>query len=192
MSEFTENTTSQTFEEYIVSRVEAAIIFKSVVRLKFRNQNEVSIFPYRVCFLDGVLCIIGEDASDKNLMFYEVGVMEDILATPDRYEPTFSVFEINQFINTFRFINDKEERLVIKIYENSDINLIPQHHHLHNPYVTMGSNGDMIWSATVEICDDLFFWLYSIKEHIEILDPGELRRRFASYCTFKERQKKVS
>ena len=49
--------------------------------------------------------------------------------------------------------------------------------------------GDLIWGASVEVSADLFDWLLTIKDQIEILDPQSVREQFELFC--KERDQKI-
>ena len=49
-------------------------------------------------------------------------------------------------------------------------------------------NGDLIWAAYVEPCEDLFEWLLSLGSNVDILDPGRFKDEFLSYCEEKLRK----
>jgi hypothetical protein len=168
--------------ENLKKKIDYDICFKKVVKIHFYNDKDCVVFPHRLVYLDGVLCVVGESTNDKVLVYFGV---EDIKGVEDYtlvYEPNLSQIEVNEFICHIRLINGKEERLVLKIYSQYETDLLPSYHFLGNPFVTSNTEGDMIWAATIEMCDDIFQWLYSMKDRAEVLDPGHVRLEFAHYC----------
>lgn len=181
--------------ENLKKKIDYVICYKKSICIEFLNNKECEVFPHRLVFLDGVLCVVGESVRDKTLVYFGVEDIKDVRDFVQAYEPNLSQIEVNEFICHLRLINGKEERLVLKIYSQYEADLLPSHHFLGNPFVTANSEGDMIWAATIEICDDLFHWLYSMKDRAEVLDPGYVRKEFAHYCELKNENsglKKVS
>ena len=176
--------------ENLKKKIDYEICHKHLIKLHFLNTKECTVFPHRLIFIDGILCLVGENIQDKTLVYFGVEDLESIDSLKDQnehhYDPNLSQIEINEFIIHLRTVNDKDERLVLKIYNQYDSDLLPAYHFLGNPFVTSNSEGDMIWAATIEICDDLFEWLFSMKDRVEILDPGHVRKEFAHYCEFKK------
>ena len=80
-----------------------------------------------------------------------------------------------------RSITGNEERLVLRISSPEKVNLKPQYHFLGSPYVTTNTEGEFIWAASVEVSSELFRWLDSIKDEIEILDPQEVKEEFENF-----------
>lgn len=171
--------------EALINRLESAIIFKSPLKIKFMNGFENIFYPHRMIFIEGTLSCVFENTHDQSLVFFELYKIEDVEAYAMRYEPQYTPFEINHFVNHLRMVNGNEERLVLKIYGKEDLNFLPKYHFLSSPYVAMGKEGDIIWAATVEMCDDLYQWLYSLKEHVEVLDPTTVKKEFSRYCQLK-------
>ena len=130
--------------------------------------------------------MVGENISDKTLVYFGLEDIKDVENLDLMYEPNLSQIEVNEFIGHLRLINGKEERLVLKIYSQDQSDLLPEHHFLGNPFVTSSTEGDMIWAATLEMCDDVFHWLYKMRDRIEVLDPGHIRKEFSHYCELKK------
>jgi hypothetical protein len=172
--------------ENLKKKIDYVICYKKSITIEFFNQKECVVFPHRLVFLDGILCVIGESLHDKSLVFFGVEDIKDVKDFANEYEPNLSQIEINEFICHLRLINGKEERLILKIYSQYEADLLPSHHFLGNPFVTSNTEGEMIWAATLEMCDDLFQWLYTMKDRVEVLDPGHIRKEFSHYCEIKK------
>ncbi len=184
---------NKTFSSNQLNRkIEYNIISRKVINLHLLNGNDCSIFPHRLVYLDGDLSVIGESLTDRTLLYFNLEDIKDVNSLDMIYEPNLSQIEINEFIVHLRLINGKEERLVLKIYSQDQSDLLPENHYLGNPFVTASPEGDMIWAATIEMCDDIFFWLYEMRDRVEVLDPGHIRKEFAHYCELKKESKKAS
>lgn len=179
--------------EALKKKVEYDIICRKSVKMRFFTAKECDIFPHRLVYLDGILCVVGENIHDKSLVYFGLADIKEAENLNSLYEPNLSQIEINEFIGHLRLINGKEERLVLKIYSHDQSDLLPEHHFLGNPFVTSSIEGDMIWAATLEMCDDIFHWLYKMKDRVEVLDPGHVRKEFSHFCELKkENNKKAS
>ncbi len=172
--------------ENLKKQIQNDIVKTKSIKLHFHKAKDCDIFPHRLVFLDGVICVIGEDVHNKILKFFpliEISTMEEIQLS---YEANLSQLEVSEFINDLRIINGRQERLILKFHAVGDVDVLPAYHYLHNPYVTSNSEGEMIWAATIEMCDDIYEWLYEMKDQIEILDPGFVRKEFFEYCEFQK------
>lgn len=181
--------------ENLKKKIDYNICNQQTINIHFFNNKECLIYPHRLVFLDGVLCIIGESTLDKTLAYFGVEDIKGIEGIDQVYEPNLGQIEVSEFICHLRLIHGKEERLVLKVYSQYEADLLPSHHFLGNPFVTSNTEGDMIWAATIEMCDDVYQWLYSMKDRVEVLDPGHVRKEFSHYCELKKESsglKKVS
>lgn len=167
-------------------KIDHDISQRKSIKISFFNQKECDVFPHRLVFLDGTLCVVGEHLGDKTLVYFGIDDIREVVNINLVYEPNLSQIEVSEFIGHIRLINGKEERLVLKIYSQDQADLLPQYHFLGNPFVTSSTEGDMIWAATIEMCDDVFHWLYSMRDRVEVLDPGHIRKEFAHYCELKK------
>lgn len=172
--------------ENLKKKIDYDIVCRKAMKIEFFSHKECDIFPHRLVFLDGVLCVVGENIHDKTLVYFGVEDISEVTNLNHVYEPNLSQIEVNEFIGHLRLINGKEERLVLKIYSQNQEDLLPEHHFLGNPFVTSSTEGDMIWAATIEMCDDVFNWLYRMKDRVEVLDPGHIRKEFSHYCELKK------
>jgi hypothetical protein len=172
--------------ENLKKKIDYDIMCRKSMKIEFFSHKECSIYPHRMVFLDGVLCVVGENINDKTLVYFGVEDIADVTNLKIMYEPNLSQIEVNEFIGHLRLINGKEERLVLKIYSQDQADLLPEYHFLGNPFVTTSTEGDMIWAATLEMCDDIFNWLYKMRDRVEVLDPGHVRKEFSHYCELKK------
>jgi hypothetical protein len=181
--------------EALKKKIDYDINCKKSMKITFLTNKECDIFPHRLVFLDGTLCVVGENIVDKTLVYFGVEDIADIETLEMNYGANLSQIEVSEFITHLRLINGKEERLVLKFYSQDQEDFLPPHHFLGNPFVTSSVEGDMIWAATIEICDDVFHWLYTMRDRVEILDPGHIRKEFSYYCEMRKSKapiKKVS
>jgi hypothetical protein len=172
--------------ENLKKKIDYDICYRKTINIHFFNNKECMVYPHRLVFLDGILCMVGESTQDKTLVYFGLEDIKDVEAFDQTYDPNLSQIEVNEFIYNLRTINGKEERLVLKVYSQYEADLLPSYHFLGSPFVTSNSEGDMIWAATVEMCDDIFQWLYSMRDRAEILDPAHVRKEFSHFCELKK------
>ena len=171
-------------KESVLAEICQAANDKDLVIVKTTEGNNVEVSPHKVVFLDGVLSLIGEDIHDRCLVCIDFNSIDVCGAVKDHnYKTNFVTAEIEDFIMAIRSITGNEERLVLRISSPEKVNLRPPFHFLGNPYVTTNTEGEFIWAASVEISVELFKWLESIRDDVEILDPQELREEFEAYLS---------
>ena len=166
-----------------LSKTEEAMAQDLCLNIQLHDKRAIDFYPRKAVFLEGELCLVGEDYNDRCLIYFNILEINKIQVDFDTsYSPNFSSIEINDFISAVRAITGQEERLVLKIISSESVDLRPAYQFLGNPYVTTNMSGDLIWAASVEPCDELFEWILSIKDHIEILDPSSLKKQYLEYC----------
>lgn len=170
----------------LIKKLDHSLVASETVAVHFKENKQCKLIPLRLVYIDGVLCLIGEELDEKNLSYFAIEDIIRVDTISTESSCTHSQIEVNDFIMHVRLINNSEERLILKIYSPTESDLLPKFHHLENPFVTSNPEGDMIWAATIEMCDDVYKWLYDMKDHIEILDPGHIRKEFAHYCELKK------
>jgi predicted DNA-binding transcriptional regulator YafY len=175
-------------QQKFLNQIEVAIDQKSVIELKSSDEKIYNLFPWRIVFLEGHLSLIAEDTYDHCLVVFSFQNMKGISSSDTSFNPRASLFEIDEFISAIRSMGDKETRLILKIHTPQNINLFPQYHFLGKPCMITNSNGDVIWAAYVEPCEDLYDWLLSLGAEIDILDPTSFKTDFLSYCEAKLRK----
>ncbi len=169
-----------------LKKTEQAMSEDHALNIQLHDKRSIDFYPRKAVFLEGELCLVGEDCNDRCLIYFNILEIHKInVDIETSYSPNFSSIEINDFVSAVRAITGQEERLVLKIISSESVDLRPAYQFLGNPYVTTNLNGDLIWAASVEPCDELFEWILSIKDHIEILDPSSLKKKYLEYCTNK-------
>lgn len=147
------------------------------------EDKSIGVFIHRLVFLEGKLCVIGEDINERCLVYFSVASVKNLEETQENsYVETYSSQEVDDFIEAMRNLVDSEKRLVLKIPPGGHIDLNPTHQFLGRPYITSNMEGDIIWAASIEPSNDLYEWLLSIKDQVEILDPISVKREFLEFC----------
>lgn len=171
-------------KETILHEINEASLLNSTMIVKTSEEQSVDIFPHKVVFLDGILSLIGEDTNDRCLICIDFDNIQSCHSTPESsYKPNYVAAEIEDFIMAIRSVSGNEERLVLRVSAPEKVNLKPQYHFLGSPYVTTNTEGEFIWAASVEVSDELFKWLETIKDDVEILDPQEVKDEFENYLS---------
>lgn len=168
--------------------LDKAIQDGSMVHFSVESGKGFNVYPCRVLHLEGKMSLIAEDNVDHCLSVVQV---KDILGAKilkNDQQQKMTPFEIEEFIAALRSMNEKETRLVLKIHNPESVNLFPDHHFLGKPCMITNSNGDLIWAAYVEPCADLFEWLMTLSNNVEILDPIRFKQEYLSYCEGKLRK----
>ena len=170
-----------------VSILDDACEQKSLMNVEC-GPKKYDVFPCKVTHLEGKLSLIAEDAQDNCLITIPIKEVSAISKRESTSMPKVSFFEVEEFIAAVRSMNEKEMRLILKIYDPTSVNLFPQHHFLGKPCMISNPVGDLIWAAYVEPCEDLFEWLISLGAHAEILDPSNFKDEYLLYCEEKLRK----
>lgn len=148
--------------------------------------KKFEVFPHKLIMLEGELSIIGEEAIDRCLISYTLSEVTEVKANSiNDYIPNYSRLEVDEFVMAIRAVSGREERLVLKIDQNEAVDLNPAYQFLGHPYMTANADGDFIWAASVEVSSELYDWLISMDNKIEILDPVDLKSEFEKYREIK-------
>lgn len=177
-------------EGIFVEQIEKAFHGRLLLDIKLEKGTLLELYPHRMVYFDGRLNLIGEETGIDVLFFFPIRDIESLDSKLNTdYRANFSRLEIHDFVSAIRTVTGNEERLVLKISDPDELNLERAHHFISNPYVTSNSQGDIIWAANVEACDNLYEWLNSIDQHIEVLDPLSIKEGFDEHKALKEVKK---
>ena len=169
------------FNEYLPI-VEESILKQNVLNINLNGKGGLDIFPHRIVHLEGSLRIVGEDVNDQSLITLDLDLIESIKPSDNDYKANYTVIEVNEFISGFREVSGNEIRLILKVTRDDEqLDLSPSYHFLGDPYITTNSNGDTIWAASIEPCDDLVMWLADLGDRVEVLDPLDFRDRVEEF-----------
>ena len=171
-----------------VSKLDEAVSQKAMVSLTTTAGKSYQMFPCKIIHLEGKLSMIAEDANDHCLIVLSISDLKEVAIVEGTSHPKVADFEIEEFIFAIRSMNEQETRLILKINDPQSVNLFPDHHFLGKPCMITNSNGDLIWAAYVEPCEDLFEWLLILGSNVEVLDPGKFKDEFLMYCEEKIRK----
>lgn len=171
-------------EHPAVAIVEEAILGGQVLSFE-HNGKKIQLVPCRLLHLENELTIIGEELMDRSLMAVPLSAMTKLEPTGQHKSVRAHSLEIEEFIHALRAMDDNETRLVLKIKDPSRFTLLPDYHYLGKPVLVTNADGDLIWAAYVEPCEDLYDWLISLENHVEILDPVEFLSDYRAYCSRK-------
>ncbi len=175
-------------EQMIVNVLDEAVRTNQIHSVTTTDDKQYTIFACKVLHLEGHLALIAEDAGDHCLMVIPVHMINTCEAITRLGSSRVTNFEIEEFIAAVRSMNEKETRLILKIYNPQAVNLFPDHHFLGKPCMVTNPEGDLIWAAYVEPCQDLFDWVYSLAHHVEILDPTNFKEQYYAYLEDKMRK----
>lgn len=175
-------------KQKLVEQLDEAISQRRQLNLITEEGRSYTIFPCKVVHLEGEISLIAEDCQDHCLMVTSIKDVKEIFSTEVISEARVMEFEIEEFITAIRAMNEKETRLILKIYDPQSVNLFPDHQFLGKPCMITNPNGDLIWAAYVEACDPLYEWLLSMGKSVEILDPTTFKQEYLRYCEEKIRK----
>jgi predicted DNA-binding transcriptional regulator YafY len=174
--------------QMLVSKLDEAVSQRSLVSITTSAHKTYQMYPCKIIHLEGQLSMIAEDAGDHCLVVMSISELKEVSILEAMSAPKVASFEVDEFIFAIRAMNEKETRLVLKIHDPQSVNLFPDHHFLGKPCMITNPNGDLIWAAYVEPCDDLFEWLLSLGANVEVMDPGKFKDEFLMYCEEKLRK----
>ncbi|MBA2406029.1 MAG: WYL domain-containing protein [Bdellovibrionales bacterium] len=172
----------------LVTTLDEAVSQKLMVGITTAAGKTYQMFPCKIIHLEGQLSMIAEDANDHCLVVMSISELKEVSILEAMSAPQVASFEVDEFVVAIRSMNEKETRLILKIHDPQTVNLFPDHHFLGKPCMITNPNGDLIWAAYVEPCDDLFEWLLKLGTNVEVLDPGKFKDEYLLYCEEKLRK----
>ncbi|MFL5785031.1 MAG: WYL domain-containing protein [Bacteriovoracaceae bacterium] len=177
-------------DQALVDKLDHAVKSRDVIALKTNDEKAYTIYCCKVLHLEGQLTLIAEDFSDHCLMVIPLHKIISCETISRSGTSRVTNFEIEEFIAAVRSMNERETRLILKIYNPQAVNLFPDHHFLGKPCMVTNPEGDLIWAAYVEPCHDLFEWVFSLAHHVEILDPTQFKEQYFAFL--EEKMRKVA
>lgn len=175
-------------DQRLVNQLDEAVASHQIMSITTTEDKHYTVFACKVLHLEGHLTLISEDAADHCLMVIPLHNISTCEPVSKSGTPRVTNFEIEEFIAAVRSMNEKETRLILKIYNPQAVNLFPDHHFLGKPCMVTNPEGDLIWAAYVEPCQDLFDWVFSLSHHVEILDPTNFKEQYFAYLEEKMRK----
>jgi len=181
-------TAEDEFTAHKIRLIEEALMEKNTLLVECATGKLWSLIPCKITYLEGELSLIAEETHDHSLMSLELKEIKNIKSAEKIKSPRAGLHEVAEFIRALRSMSEAETRLVLKIKNPDQFTLMPDYQFLGKPCLITNAEGDLIWAAWVEPCDELFEWLMSMDEHVEILEPSEFVLDYAVYCEEKMRK----
>jgi hypothetical protein len=146
------------------------------------QSKKIKVFPWMVIHIEGKLCLVGELHSEKCLMYLPIDEMSAAFESEDKWKPNFTKMEVEEFIKGIRDIAGDEIRLILKLKSlaNFDTKLIENN--VNRPVMVVNSRGEHIWAGSVEPNEDVYKWVATLENNVEILDPEKFKLDFLAYC----------
>jgi len=170
------------FTEYKMQLIESAIITKQCLLVENQKGKVMTLIPCKLTYLEGRMTLIAEEAHDHSLLAMELVEVKNIKALAESKLARAGVHEVAEFIRAIRSMNESEVRLVLKIRNPELFTLLPEYQFLGKPSLITNTEGDLIWAAWVEPCDELYEWLMTMEDQVEILEPSDFLMEYIVYC----------
>ena len=145
------------------------------------NGKQQRISPYKLIYIEDDLALVFQSHNKKCLETIEMREIQNILAC-EKQERFFNNIDIENFILGIRDIYESDYRLILKSKEPRNFTQTPKHHFYAHPCLLQNIRGDFIWAASVEMHDDIFEWLLSLGQGVEVLEPMIFKQGFLDYC----------
>jgi hypothetical protein len=164
--------------------LEESILDQKVVQVNLEHRS-YKIFPRKIVYFDGALNLIGEEILDKCLMNININHIKKSNEESESYNIHYSKLEVDEFVVSLRGMSENQIRLVLKIYSQNNFSLNFNDKFFENPCLLTNPEGDFIWAATLEPCEEIFEWLCDLGSSVEVLDPTSFKLEFIKYCEHK-------
>jgi hypothetical protein len=171
----------------VTNIIEHAIEHDQLLEIVVESGKMVSLYPHRLLILEGELSLIGELCSSGRLVYHQLAQIQYISEYQmGSFHPNYSELEVEGMIHSIRQINGSEQRLVVRFNREVAITapppmLTPPYHFFASPYTVINPSGEMIWSATVELSDELCSWLSTMNYRMDLLGTDEIITHFHRY-----------
>jgi len=186
-----------------INELETAILIKRCVLISVMDEaieKKKKLYPNRLVFIDGKLNLVAEDIYDRSLLHFPITQIQSVQEISEEDYQGFSTNnQIDEFLIAIRGMNGDEVRLVLKLSPQREMDLLPEYHFFHKPFVTNNDRGDLIWTAYAEKSQALYQWLFEYQNDLEILSPLNVKQEFLDFCQFithhqdlQSKKKKVS
>lgn len=156
------------------SKIEKAIRKNHLIKVQLK-QNEISVYPHKLIFVESEIHLVGEESSEHCLIFTPLANIKNIEIQKKPYKPFYSAFEVKEFIDSIMSLSDQSIRLVLKIKNFDSFDEKESSHFLGRPYVISNDRGETILAATVNKSQELIDWIISLGDSVEVLDPSDFK-----------------
>ena len=168
-------------EKAVLPLLDGAIEQERTITLSL-NGKKYELFPLKVLYLEGKLCLISESVASGVLKIHKLMDIEKVGVSKSPYSPKYSRFEIINILDGLKSINDNQVRIVIKILNPDKVDIADCYSLVSNPYMTTNPEGELIWAINASPNEPFYLWLYNNKDYIQILDPLDVKDQFSAFC----------
>ena len=165
----------------IISFLEESVLEKITTQLTIQDKT-LKVFPRKIVYIAGSLHLIGENTLDGTLVSVDIDTISQAFEEPTHWKENFSKIEVEDFIASFRLIEENSIRLVLKVFSQEKFNLNLNHQYFEKPCMFANAKGEHIWAATIEPNEEIFNWLQELGSDVEILDPLDFKHEFLKHC----------
>ncbi|MCK5073437.1 MAG: WYL domain-containing protein [Bacteriovoracaceae bacterium] len=166
-----------------INLIEECLKDRCVLKFMFNRDEgrEQTVFPHFLLYLDGILTVLGEEVNGRSLVTISMDEIAGMEKLSCDYKSNFTRPQVEEYVKELRTMNERADRLILKIKSGHQVNVDPPHQLLINPCVVTNPTGDVIWAATVEIHEGLFEWFQTICDKVEIMAPESFKCGFMVY-----------
>jgi len=163
----------------IYQTIEKSLAHQEVLSISLKDGKTFQFFPHKIVHLGGNLHLIGEDLIGACLLYFDMDQINKVVVYQDKsHTPLVTSKEVEQFIEGMREIDGNTIRLILKITNPQNDDLVPLFQFLGKPALISNPKGEVIWAATIEPGEELFNWLYQLGSSVKIIDPLNFKQDF--------------
>uniref|UniRef100_UPI003562D280 hypothetical protein n=1 Tax=Halobacteriovorax sp. TaxID=2020862 RepID=UPI003562D280 len=86
-----------------LKKTEHAMSEDHALNIQLHDKRNIDFYPRKAVFLEGELCLVGEDCNDRCLIYFNILEIHKINTNFETsYSPNFSSIEINDFVSAVR------------------------------------------------------------------------------------------
>ncbi|MFZ8934792.1 MAG: hypothetical protein ACO20H_07130 [Bacteriovoracaceae bacterium] len=172
--------------EDFIQRLETSILKGENISIELHDHYKTEICPRRMLFIEDQLSVVGEDVSENCLTYFSLNdVRSFMVMTGKSHEKIYTNIQVNDFISQIRKLSGNESRIILRILSSNEIEFNPPFHLMENPCLITNYEGQKIYAATVEVCDEFFNWYHEHSDSFEILEPKSLKSSYEDYLNRK-------
>lgn len=168
-------------EESMIAFLEENIVHENIILLEM-NGIKHEVFPHRVISIGGSLELIYENIQNHTLDMVNCNLIQSFEISMSKSTSVFKKQELDNFIKNVRMLESNEERIILKVIDDSYFNTSISHEYFRNEVIVKNHLDQNIWSASIEVNDNICDWLFNLGESIEILGADNIKKAYLKFC----------